>query len=111
MSPRELGTAQAAKPIAATSRGHTAKLAESPNMPISDGVAAEWSCRLGFSLRGGGLEVREQAVPAVLVLLAAVGAAGAEPFPATVLDRHGCPPGAVGGEGDLDFGGVGAVLA
>ena len=47
----------------------------------------------------------------MLVLLAAVGAAGAEPFPATVLDRYGRPVGAVGGEGDLDFGGVGAVLA
>jgi hypothetical protein len=47
----------------------------------------------------------------VLVLLAALGAAGAEPFPAAVLDRDGRPVGFAGGEGDLDFGGVGAVLA
>jgi len=64
-----------------------------------------------FWLASGGLEARQQAVPAVLVLLAALRTAGAEPFPAAVLDRYLRPVVLVSGEGDLHLGGVGAILA
>ena len=69
-----------------------------------EAVAAEPSARCC-------LEVREQAGPAALVELSLVVSAGAERVPAAMLDRHPRADAFVGGEGDLDFCRVGAVLA
>jgi hypothetical protein len=63
------------------------------------------------SLTGCGLEVRKEAGPAAVVECSLVCSAGAECVPAAVLDLHLRPGLFACGEGDLDLGRVGPVLA